>query len=417
MNQMNHESGRRIPAVVLSCHTIGLGVIRALGMMGVPVIAVTYENVDMGFVSKYVRHILFAPHPEKSESEFINLLVDKTRFLGDSLLIPADDATLGVVSRHKTYLEKYFIVACTEWEITERVIDKHYTYALANSIGVPAPWTLSPESEADLDKLKEQISYPCLVKPRQSHQYFERFRRKLVRVASPDEMRAAFREADQAGLKVLLQEWIPGDDTHGINYNSYFWDHRPLIEFTAEKVRLSPPGSGVPCVVQSKVIPEVLEPARKILKALKFYGYSCMEFKRDARDGTYKFMEVNGRHNRSTLLAVRCGINFPWIMYMHLTQGRLPHASIRAHDIYWVDEVRDLVSGVGRFQHEHYSFRNFAKPYLHSHVFAVFDWKDLRPFAKRCRDILCSVRDKQSNYKSTQNREKEGSHENRCHST
>ncbi len=29
-------------------------------------------------------------------------------------------------------------------------------------------------------------------------------------------------------------------------------------------------------------------------------------------------MEMNGRHNRSGLLAVKCGINFPWIEYQGL---------------------------------------------------------------------------------------------------
>ena len=29
--------------------------------------------------------------------------------------------------------------------------------------------------------------------------------------------------------------------------------------------------------------------------------------KRDARDGRYKLLEINARHNMSSLLAVRCG--------------------------------------------------------------------------------------------------------------
>lgn len=68
------NNGLRIPAIVLSSHTIGLGVIRALGIMGVPVIAVYYEKHDMGYVSKYVKEKLYVSHPEKNEDEFVNLL-------------------------------------------------------------------------------------------------------------------------------------------------------------------------------------------------------------------------------------------------------------------------------------------------------------------------------------------------------
>ncbi|MHC4929380.1 MAG: ATP-binding protein, partial [Planctomycetota bacterium] len=82
-------------------------------------------------------------------------------------------------------------------------------------------------------------------------------------------------------------------------------------------MRLSPPDSGVPSVVISKHIPEVVQAGRKLLKAFDYRGYSCMEFKKDPNDGIYKLMEINARHNRSSLLAVKCGINFPWVEYQH----------------------------------------------------------------------------------------------------
>ncbi len=44
------------PAIVLASHTMGLAVIRALGIMGVPIVVVVYdEKEDMGYVSKYVK--------------------------------------------------------------------------------------------------------------------------------------------------------------------------------------------------------------------------------------------------------------------------------------------------------------------------------------------------------------------------
>jgi predicted ATP-grasp superfamily ATP-dependent carboligase len=128
-------------------------------------------------------------------------------------------------------------------------------------------------------------------------------------------MIAVYQQAAQSGLEVVLQEFIPGDDSLGVNYNSYFWDGEAIIEFTAEKLRNAPPRFGSPRVIMSKDMPEVIAPGRKILQAMGFHGFSCTEFKKDPRDDVYKLMEVNGRHNLSSQLAVSCGINFPWVHY------------------------------------------------------------------------------------------------------
>jgi len=375
------------PAIVLSSHTIGLAVIRALGVMGVPVIVVYYEKEDMGYVSKYVKKKIYAPHPERFEDQFIDLLLELSKEVGGGLLIPADDATLMVVSKYKSLLGNHYIVACTEWSITEQFIDKKRTYALAESLGIAHPRTLMPNSDEEVERFGKNVEYPCLIKPCLSHRYFEVFKRKMVKVENINQMLSAYREAMNAGFEVMLQEFIPGDDTHGVNYNSYFCGGKPLIEFTAEKVRLSPPEFGVPRVVISKKIEEVIEPGRKILEAMGFYGYSCTEFKRDVRDGIYKLMEVNGRHNRSGLLAVRCGINFPWVEYSHLVKGEYSAINGYRSGIYWIDEFRDTLHNVKYFRKEGYSLNQYLKPYLKNHIFAVFDSKDPKPFIKRMIDL------------------------------
>jgi D-aspartate ligase len=212
-------------------------------------------------------------------------------------------------------------------------------------------------------------------------------RTKLTEVRNFRELRSAYAEASRFGFEVLAQEFIPCPDKEGVNYNSYFWDGEPLVEFTAAKVRLSPPIFGLQRVVVSRRIDEVLESGRKILRAMGFYGFSCTEFKRDSRDGVYKLMEVNGRHNRSCLLAVSCGINFPWIEYMHLMHGRKPCPMPYEEGVYWIDEFRDLMHSIQYFGREGCSIGGYLKPYFRKHVFAVYDACDRGPFFKRCADM------------------------------
>lgn len=376
------------PAIVLSADTAGLAVIKSLGAHGVPVIAVYYQPRDMGYVSKYVTKSVLAPHPEHNESDFLALLISLAKEQHGGLLIPTDDATLVVVSRHKSTLEEHCSVACTDWPVTRQYIDKKYTSELANSVGVAMPRTIVFKSGTDADEWSQRVGFPIIVKPCQSHQYAERFGKKCTRADNLDELLMACNEAESAGIGVMLQEYIPGDDTHNVNYNSYHLGGEPRIEFTSKKVRLSPPFFGLPRVVVSQNVPEVVEPARKFLRALNFDGFCCTEFKFDPRDDVYKMMEVNGRHNRSALLAMHCGIDFPLIDYAYFTKGTIPSQSEFEEGVYWVDEFRDSIDWIRYRGREKYKFGEYLKPYFRRHVFATLDITDIRPFFNRLRNAM-----------------------------
>jgi predicted ATP-grasp superfamily ATP-dependent carboligase len=366
---------------------MGLGVIRALGRMGVPVIALYYRGDDMGFVSKYVQESIHVPHPESDEGCFIDCLISLAAHAPGSPLIPVSDESLKIVSRNKSVLQTYYKVACAEWEIVQKLLEKNFTYDLAKSIGVPIPRTSTPASMDEVIAFGKDLEFPCLVKPVESHRYYNLFRRKIVKAENFAQLAAAYQEAEDAGLKVMLQELIPGEDGLGVNYNSYFWNGKPAVEFTAQKIRSAPPELGSPCAAVSREIPAVLELGRKFLKAVNFYGYSCTEFKRDPRDGIYKLMEVNGRHNLSTLLAVNCGINFPWLHYRHLVDGIIPEEIHFRENLYWIDVERDLAYIPRRIFRQKESPAQILEPYIHRHVSAVYDMRDIKPFVKRYVDF------------------------------
>jgi len=363
---------------------MALGVVRALGTMGVPVVIVHYDKKDTAQYSRYIKESLKAPHPEKHEAEFINVLIECSEHYPSAVIFPVSDETVVAVARNKDTLSKHFTIACPEWEIVRQYIDKKLTYALADECGVPAPRTIIPESIRDVEDYAKQVDFPCLVKPSQSHLFYDHFKCKMYPVNNADEMISIYKQAAVAGLEVMLQEIIPGDDDTVVNYNAYFWDGKPLVEFTAEHVRNAPPWWGSPRVALSNEIPEVIEPGRKILKAMNFYGYACTEFKKDTRDGVYKLMEVNGRHNLSTLLSVRCGINFPWLQYKHLVNNELPKAKDFKSGIYWIDITRDVGYSYKFLKEEGYSLKQYIRPYINRHVYAIFDLSDIRPFIRRC---------------------------------
>jgi predicted ATP-grasp superfamily ATP-dependent carboligase len=375
--------------VVLGCHKLGLGVIRALGKMGVPVFGAYYNPNDMGYASRYVLGHCLCPHPDTDERGFVEALLNKASDWGGAVLMPSDDATLIPVSRHKEELACHYRVSAADWPVIETCIHKQYTYQLADRLGVPCPRTRIPESGEEAQEFARQIGFPCLLKPCVGHQYFEHFRRKMEFVNTPDELRRVYRDAESVAAKMMIQEFIPGGDTAGVNYNSFFIDGEPQVEVTAEKVRLSPPRLGFPRVVVSKRIPAILEPARTLLRGLSYTGFSCMEFKKDARDGIYKLMEINARQNLSTPLSVRSGVNFPYLTYHHLLSGERPisHPDFQ-EGVYWIDAGKDLLESIKSFRQEHYTFTQYLRPYLAPHVYSIPSWDDPRPFFKRSLDLV-----------------------------
>lgn len=371
------------PAFILSGQQPALGVVRALGVMGVPIIVMYYKEDDVAYLSKYVTHSISAPHPEKHEKEFIEMLLKSAERFGDGILYPVSDETLVAVAKNKKILEKHFNVPCPDWDIVRNFIEKRYTYEIAHKNDIPAPKTIVPTSLQNVLDYAKQIEFPCLVKPSQSHLFFDHFKRKMFPVENEEELISVYNQAVDAKLEVMLQEIIPGDDINVVNYNAYFWNGKPLVEFTAQHIRNAPPWWGSPRVVLSKEIPEVIEPGRKILKALGFYGYACTEFKKDERTGIYKLIEVNGRHNLSTSLAVKCGINFPYLQYRHLLENEIPSQRKYQEGVYWLEIILDISNSIKYLTKEKYSLSQYLRPYFKPNVFATLDFSDFRPYPKR----------------------------------
>lgn len=377
------------PAIVVSCYTMGLGVIRSLGERGVPVVAVQFDKRDFAQRSRYVAEVHRVPRPDAREEEFIARLEEIGARHPGALLVPAHDAAVVAIARHHERLGQTMVVACPEWDIARLYIDKRETYRVAASVEVPTPKTLTPRSAEDVDRAMDDIGLPVLVKPSQSHLFVSAFGRKMIEATTAAEVHAGFELADGAGLEVMMQEIIPGPDSAGANYNSYIAGGTAVAEFTARKVRNSPTRWGSPRVAVSERIEEVVGPGRRLLAAIGYEGFSCTEWKRDERDGVYKLIEVNGRHNLSSMLAVRTGVDFPWIEYNHKLHGVLPER-VEAFEEgrYWIDVLRDLGETLRARRAEGYGVADYARPYLRRRCYADWSWRDPAPMVTRLSDAI-----------------------------
>ncbi len=367
---------------------MALAVVRAIGEAGIPIAVLHYDARDFAHRSKYVVLERTIPDPLLDESGFIAAIVDAAGRFGGSLLVPASDEAMVAISRNLAQVEAHFVVAATEWAITERFIDKSLTAAVAEANGVPAPRTRVPASEEELATDAASIGFPLLLKPTLSHLFAARYGRKMIPVANFDELLVEYRRAVADGFRMMVQEIVEGADDEVVNYNAYVSDGTPNVEFTARQIRKAPPAFGSPRLVRSEWIPELIEPGRAILAGMQFHGFACVEFKRDRRDGNYKLIEVNGRHNLSALLAVRCGINFPLLQYRHLVDGVAPEGGSFREGFYWTDVVRDVAYSARFLARERHSPLAYVRPYAMAHADAIFDRRDMAPIRARVRYLM-----------------------------
>lgn len=347
-----------------------------------------WDDDDLASVSRYAAEAIRVPAPELDGEAFVKRLLSLADRLSGAVIMPTTDAAVKDVAHRRAELERHFIVDCPTWEVAERFIDKRHTYDLAAELGVAIPRTLVPEGPKDLDAYAAEVEFPCIVKPRESHLWAARLGDKFTVVNSMAEMRESYAAAADAGLEVMIQELIPGPDRHAVNHNAYRSATEILAECTARKIRQGPPRSGVPRVVLSAAVPEIVEPSRRLLEGLGYEGFACTEFKFDARDGKYKLMEVNGRYNLSSLLSIRCGVNFPWISYRHLVANEAPPPIRPRTELYWIDEWLELAFNRTRRGRDSARWREILRPWARDHVFAVFDRHDPGPFRVVAGDIL-----------------------------
>ena len=373
------------PAYVLGGHEAGLAVIRSLGRAGLPVVSVVSSPREHGGRSRYATSRATAPDPADRTRDYIEFLLGLGDEYGDGILVPTTDESVEAVSTHREELAARHRLACPSLWAAEHFLDKRLTSEVAGAAGVEAPATSCPDTPEELERCACDLRFPCLIKPRESYRYTRAFGVKMTRVEDRDELRAAWRAAHDAGIGVLVQEIIPGPETGGVNYNLYMVDGEPAVEFTSRKVRLSPPDFGFPCVVRSAPVPEVVEPGRRIARALGVQGFANVEFKQDERDGRYKLMEVNGRPNMSGELAIRCGVDFPLMTYRHLVHGVVPAPASCPRDVYWIHEVADPGILFSRWRRGQLALRQALVPYLSRHVFASFALRDPGPFVDRAR--------------------------------
>jgi predicted ATP-grasp superfamily ATP-dependent carboligase len=291
-----------------------LAIIRSLGKAGLDVTAGEETRIATGMFSKYCKHTLVYPEP-KNEDTFISSLLENIKTNDYKVIFPATDPTVVPIVKRKKEFSKYTIVPYPDYDTLQKATDKALTIKIALQNEIPCPDTIFPDSIDDIEKIKDAIQYPVVIKPRTSFGS-----RGITLCRSPEELVSKYPEVCALFGPSMVQEYIPNGGELGV-YALFSFDSEPRAVTVQRRIRSYPISGGPSTFRESINYPELIETAFRLLKALKWTGIAMVEFRMDPRDNTPKLMEVNPRFWGSLHLSILSGVDFPYLLYKMVTEG------------------------------------------------------------------------------------------------
>ena len=363
-----------------------------MGVKNIPVKLINWYKFTPANYSKYVEPIIF-PNPREYEKDFVLSLLSYGKSMCKEygrrlLLLPtADDALLIIANNYKELI-KYFIILGdpTEKEGFKKFMRKDYFFEMVKKADLPTPQTIPCIADSDIDYAVKNITYPCVVKPiikDMNFSFFKRYNAKAIEFDSSELLYSTLSELIKEGHEVLVQEKIPGN--YGVNTLDFFSNREGdiIAAYASYQARQDRPQYGTCTVMESKWNPEMFEYGKKIIKSLKYWGMGTLEYKKDPRDGKFKFIELNVRPVLSIYKATGGGVNIPFIGYQDIyekpNQKSIITPSPGTNGLRWISLLEDFIVVMKSNNGLATRIKMFMSSLHGKRVYAVFSLNDPLP--------------------------------------
>lgn len=294
--------------------------IRSLGRHGVRITAAERAmpaRENLGGLSRYVHRRVTVPDNMTDPAAFADALLDLAK--GHDVLLPMGMHAIEPVARRLTEFQQRIRVALAPWDTISRADNTPELLDIARAIGVPVPaqWRIS--DYPTLGALADAVRYPAFVKIGIEAGLAPEARYAIARSAR--ELIPVIVRLQRYNPQLIIQELIEGD---GIGFEAlYDFDHQLVAAFAHRRLRQFPLTGGPSTYCESIHDSRAMEYATRLLDHLRWIGLAMVEFKIDNRTGTPVLMEINPRPWGSMQLAVRAGVEFPWLWYELARNGSL----------------------------------------------------------------------------------------------
>lgn len=374
---------RSTPALVLKLdanvfHHGGLGVLRSLGRLGVPVYAVQEEHLTPAGASRYLRGgWVWRPGTDDAERLLAGLRRIGERIGTRAVLVPTDDAGALFVAEYQSKLRETFLFPEPDPALPRLVADKYSLYELCRRVGIPCPATALARSLEEAD----EVRFPVVVKLMRPWQGTGRLRSTTL-VRDREELTELFERA--AGDELMLQEYLPGGSDVDWFFHGYC-DERSRCRpaFTGRKHRSYPAHAGLTTFGTAEPNPELGASVRQLLERLSYRGIMDLDLRRDPRDGQYKLLDFNPRLGAQfRLFADDAGVDVAVAAHLHLTGREIPRGEPVGRG--FLVENYDPLAALGYWRRGQLAPGAWLRSLREVDELAWFARDDLRPFGLMC---------------------------------
>ncbi len=371
---------------------------RSLGRLGVPVFNVDPNRWAPAFSSRYCQGRFLWDVEHEPAEESLNFLARTARQLGrKAILIPTTDRTAIFVADNAANLREWFMFPQQPAGLARKLCSKIEMYHLAKSAGIPTAETIAPRSVVEVHQFASTAQFPVMIKAIDGQLLWERCRKKMFIVRTPEELTERYIQCeDPTRPNLILQEYVPGGDDTVWMFNGYFNEaSQCLLAFTGKKIRQCPVYTGSTSLGICLRNPIVEDLTLKFMSALSYHGILDIGFRYDARDGSYKVLDVNPRIGATFRLFVgQNGVDVAHALYLDLTGQPVPSGQARDGRKWFVEDL-DLVSSYRYCRDGKLTLRDWFSSFRGVEESAFFAWDDPLPvlpmFGSRFLELLRRV--------------------------
>jgi predicted ATP-grasp superfamily ATP-dependent carboligase len=364
-----------------------LAIVRSLGRQGMDITSLAHDPNAITFLSRYVAKRITSPLSQNAR-EYGDFLLNEVRTGGYDVLVVCTEPVINILHSRHAEFEPYVKFALPPSDSLAITKDKIETLKLGESIGIPLPRTVFPESVEDALARSREFELPFIIKgSRGSGAANVRVVRSRERIEPMYlEVVENLRNINVHTMP-MLQEFVEGT---GFGFSTIYSKGKKVTHFMHERLLQYPSAAGQ-AVAARQVFDERLdEIGTKMFDALKWHSVGMAEFRKDIRDGEYKLMEINPRFWGSVDLPIRLGIDFADYYYRLALHGELDPV------VQQNGESKDFLF---LFPHAFVSFlespRQFRQIYRNLHKGATltdFDSKDRGPLLRQLRLTVWHMR-------------------------
>lgn len=295
--------------------------VRSLGSRGLRVAALeTFNNVP-AFSSRWCQQKIVCRAQEGSD-EYLKHLEQILDHIDARVLIASSDATIALIRKYREQLEQHVCIALAKEPALGIAVNKVQTLEIARSLGLEVPKGMLVTTASEVKAALHETGLPAVVKPVESWVQNEQHGARFipVLVTTIEEAHCAVEALTSLGGPVLLQQFLTGR-REALSF--LYARGQMYARFAQWARRTNPPLGGTSVLRQSIAIPpDIGAQAERLVREIDLEGYCEVEFRRDASGHPY-LMEINPRLSASVEIAVRAGVDFPYLLYQWASGDRI----------------------------------------------------------------------------------------------